>query len=744
MEVQEAVRELTYQERIQILHDQKLRDTKEKQDIIGSMDHDDWAQVLPPPDRRLVTEAISGSGERIVDVLLDGVEIETNYPDGGFFGPRYVGRNFRHLLDAHPPYVDPVASIAGAYMANYNSYIKVGWNPDFSYDHLIPAIKKYDLRAGIGGKQHFCQDLQIGFDLGWGGIRDKIRKYRELNAPDGAEFYEGLEEVVLGMQSWIGRTAAACREMAETEQNPQFRKNLLEMAEMNERLVNEPPKTFRDAVQWLTWYDMAARMFNGSGSLGRLDVLLTPFYERDTAAGILTDEEAKFHIACSLLRDTGYMQLGGPDFSGKDVTNKVSYLALEAAHEMGIPANVGIAVGENVDEGLLKRGVEIQFDDKKGMPKFLAVEQTAKGFARNGYDIGWGYERAYSGCHWSAIPGREYTMNDIIKISCAKIFDVAMREMMTDKTVEPSLDRLWELYEFHQLQAVKTIGQALDFHLAHMADVMPELVMDLLCHGTIEQGLDASAGGVEFYNMCCDATGIATVADSFAALDQRVVREKRITWQELWGHLENNWAGPEGERVRQMMKHSQRYGQGGSLGDEWAVKICQSFTDCVRANPTPEGRLIIPGIFSWAQTIGLGKVVMATPNGRFAGEPVSHGASPDPGFRQDGAPSAMAVAVASVQPGFGNTAPMQLDFDPGIRKDEGGVEKVADLIKTHFRLGGTQINMNVMDKETVLKAHEDPSKYPDLVVRVTGFSAYFASLSKEFRQLVVDRIIAEG
>ncbi len=744
MTVKEAVRELTYQERIKILHEQKLRDTKEKQEIIGAMDHDDWAQVLPPLDRRKVTEAISGSGEVIRDVLLDGVEIETNHAGGGFFGPRLVGRNFRHLLDAHPPYVDPVASIAGAYMANYNSYIKVGWSPDFPYDHLKPDIQKYDLRAGIGGKQHFCQDLQIGFELGWGGILDKIAKYRELNAPHGAEFYDGLEEVALGIQSWIARTAAACRAKAETEQNPQWRQNLLEMAEMNEHIASEPPRTFREAVQWLTWFDMSARMFNGSGSLGRMDVLLTPFYERDTAAGILTDEEAKFHIACSLLRDTAYLQLGGPDFGGKDVTNRVSYLVLEAAHEMGIPANVGVAVGDNVDEGLLKRGVEIQFDDKKGMPKFLAVEQTAKGYARNGYDVGWGYERAYSGCHWSAIPGREYTMNDIIKISCAKVFDVAIKEMMSDETVEPSLDRLWELYEYHQLQAVKTIGEALDFHLAHMADVMPELVMDLLSHGTIEQGLDATAGGVEFYNLCCDATGIATVADSFAALEQRVEREKRVTWPEIWQHLKDNWAGPDGERVRQMMKRSERYGQGGSLGDEWGVKISQSFTDCVRNNPTPEGRLVVPGIFSWAQTIGLGRVVMATPNGRFDGEPISHGASPDPGFRQDGAPSAMAVAVAQVQPGFGNTAPMQLDFDPGISKDEGGVEKVANLIKTHFKLGGTQINMNVMDKETVLKAHEDPTQYPDLVVRVTGFSAYFASLSKEFRQLVVDRIIAEG
>ena len=104
----------------------------------------------------------------------------------------------------------------------------------------------------------------------------------------------------------------------------------------------------------------------------------------------------------------------------------------------------------------------------------------------------------------------------------------------------------------------------------------------------------------------------------------------------------------------------------------------------------------------------------------------------------------MAAAVAAVQPGYGNTAPLQLDFEPRMGREEGGVDNVTDLVRTHFDLGGTQINMNVMDAQKVMAAHEDPSKYPDLVVRVTGFSAYFASLSKEFRQLVVDRIIAES
>ena len=151
---------------------------------------------------------------------------------------------------------------------------------------------------------------------------------------------------------------------------------------------------------------------------------------------------------------------------------------------------------------------------------------------------------------------------------------------------------------------------------------------------------------------------------------------------------------------------------------------------------------MIPGLFSWAQQMAMGKNLMAPPNGHFAGDPISHGANP--GFRKDTAPTALAVAIASVNPLWGNSAPMQIELDPGISKDEGGVDNNASLIRTHMELSGTQINMNILDKEKVLDAHKDPSKYPDLVVGVTGFSAYFASLSPEFRQMVVDRIIAEG
>jgi formate C-acetyltransferase len=484
-------------------------------------------------------------------------------------------------------------------------------------------------------------------------------------------------------------------------------------------------------------------MYNGSGSLGRLDQLLFPFYQRDIQAGLLSDEEAAFHLACLLLRDTAYIQLGGPDEAGSDVTNAVSYLVLEAAHWLKIPANVGVCVGEQVDPGLLERGVEIMFEDKAGIPKFLGIDQTTAGFMRNGYPAEIARLRAYSGCHWSALPGREYTMNDCVKVNLARVFEVALRDLLAGASVTPSVEALWSLFEKHMRLALDHLRLCLDFHMEHMHQVFPELVLDLLCHGPIEKGEDASHGGVEFYNLCVDGAGLAVAADSFAAIEQRIEREARLSWDQLNSCLDADWSGAEGERLRWMMQSVPRYGHGGTRADDYAVRVARLFTEAVKEKPTPAGFNLIPGLFSWANTIPMGKDVGATPNGRHACAPISHGSNPNPGFRRDGASTALAAAIAAVQPGWGNTAPMQLELDPMVTRDQEGIANIVSLVRAHFDLGGTQINLNILDAERVLEAHKDPSRYPDLVVRVTGFSAYFASLSPEFRQLVVERIIAE-
>ncbi|MEZ4831922.1 MAG: hypothetical protein R2873_07955 [Caldilineaceae bacterium] len=148
------VNELTYQDRLDALRATKLQQTQEKQRVIGSMDHDDWALILPPPSKRKIVQAISGSGVLINDCLIEGINMITNHPNGGFYGPKACGENFRRLLDAHPPYVDPNCSLAGAVMANFTSYrgpagIQISTTLSCTPIRKIPAFPRHRRRSTV-------------------------------------------------------------------------------------------------------------------------------------------------------------------------------------------------------------------------------------------------------------------------------------------------------------------------------------------------------------------------------------------------------------------------------------------------------------------------------------------------------------------------------------------------------------------------------------------------------------------
>jgi formate C-acetyltransferase len=718
-------RALTYEDRVRALIETKQRHTTEKRRVYKSLDTDDHGSILMPEPVTFTPKS--------------------NHENGGSYGAKTIGENFGALLSILPAYVDPMSSLLGAWFVDRPAY-RVGahWPPDpeMDYSHLHEAQARYSIISGIGGGQHFCPDLTIGFKLGWGGILQSIRDYAK-NPPLDADpgFYEGHEATVLGIQAWMRRHVEKARAMSETESHPQLRQNLCDMADMNERLITEPPTSFRDACQWISWVATVTRMFNGAGGIGQLDELLQPFYERDIALGRLDDEEAIFHLIATFIIDTQYYQIGGPDPAGKDRTNCVSFLILEAAHRMKGTSNITVRVWDGLDPALFDTAVRNLFADRNGSPRFIGEKGMTEGFMNNGYARELARQRVTSGCHWVGIPGREYTLNDIVKINFAAVFDAALREMVGDPNVENSVDELWRHYEKHLRLGIACVKEGIDWHLRHMYKVVPELPLNLLCHGPIERGRDITDGGVDYYNMCIDGAGLATVADSFAAIAIRVEREKRLTWDALMEALDTDFKNAEA--VRLMLRSIPRFGSGGSLADEYARRLTALFEEVVKESPTPDGFNCIPGLFSWANTIGLGRVVGATPNGRHAYAPISHGANPDPGFKHAGAATALLQSVASVQCHYGNTVPVQVEFDPGIARDADGAEILKALIRAYCDMGGTLMNINILNKQQVLEAHEDPERYPDLVVRVTGFSAYFRMLSKEFRQLVVDRIIAE-
>ncbi len=704
-----------YAGRIERLVTKKKEQVLEKYRRIGKADEDDYGYVLPPE------EFVKKFRFPVVD------------ENGSFHGVSAWAKNYRALLEAHPVYVDPDDALAGRWMfmmSRMRAGYKLSLAPfpvDYSFLHHDQEL--YDLTHGIGKDAHFAPDYRIGLALGWGGLARKVEVSLKMHKddPEAVELLNAELEALAGIRNWIHRTAMAADG---------------EMRRINLKLETDPPETLREACQWIAWFNMASRTYNRDGAGGQLDEILRPYYERDIAAGRIDDEDAVFYIACLLLNDPHYYQIGGPDRDGEDRTSRISYLILEAAHALKISCNLTIRVHDRMDEKLFRRGVEILLEDNLGYPRFSGDNALIEGFMNNGYPIELARERIALGCNWMSIPGREYTLNDTVKVNMMKVFEVAFDEFSETKNF--SLDLLHETYKKHLARAALCIARGLDFHLAHQYKNEPELLLNLLCYGPIEKGRDASHGGIEFYNMCCDGAGLAVVADSFAAIQTQVVEKKRITWEQCVEAVHSDFKNENGEMIRRLLASSPRFGCGGTCADTWAVTLTRDFTEAFpNIRHTPEGHLIIPGLFSWADTLRFGKTVGATPNGRHAGEPSSHGANPCPGFRKDGAATAVAKAVASVQCGYGNTSPLQLEIDASFVNCGNPVERLMALFIAHFKLGGTLINVNIVDAKTLRAAQKEPEKFPDLIVRVTGFTSYFIMLSPEFRDFVVKRIIEE-
>lgn len=716
-----TVHEVSYKERLRILRERKIEDTLDKQGLRQFTDGDDYGAVKAPED-----------------FMFDSF---SNHENGSWYGYEGWSRNFYRLMAEHPILIDPVDAFPNRWM-NCLAWLKPvpGFHPDYSYDHLKPDIERYGIVPGIGADSHFAGDYQIGLDLGWGGLLDKLARYQALNKGKD-EFYEAEVLVIQGIQAWMHRTSEAIANAIPEESNPSLRLNLEEMLAANDYLIEGAPRTLREACHWICYFNMASREYNRDGAGCQLDEVLRPYYEADLSEGRINEDEAKYYIACLLLNDPHYYQLGGLAADGRDMTSYFSYLVLEAADWLDSSVNITIRVHDDIDRDFLHQAVYYLFKNKNGWPRFSGDSALTAGFMKKGYPLELARQRIAVGCQWMSLPGLEYTLNDCIKVNNLKVFRLALDEMMTDGG-ERSTARLWEIYSRHCRQAVLTTARGVLFHLDHQVKNEPELLLNLISHGPVEKGLDIVDGGALYYNMGIDGTGIASVADSFAALEQRIEKEGRLNWDEMYDALDHNFEGADREYIRLMLKASNRYGGGNTPADHWGLRVSRQFSDAVNEMDTLRPPVkFIPGWFSWSNTIVLGSAVLATPNGRKNHEPINHGANPHPGFRKDGALTAMSNTICAIQPGYGNTTPIQLELDPGMAKDGEGIQKICDYIISICQQGATLLNINIINADQILAAYENPDLFPDLVVRVTGFTAYFCLLTPEFRKLVVDRIL---
>lgn len=736
---------LSYEDRLKLLRETKIRHTLEKRKQNGYVDMDDYGTVPIP----------------------EGYHVDPwyNSSNGSFYGNEGMSENFCRVIDAHPAYVDPLEMLCGRWrdmLVNYrgdthylpdwikkdkklksfdkeiNAQFSKRWDEErFPYDHLKPEQRKYNIQTGIDSDAHLACDYTIGFALGFGGFLKKIEEYRKIN-PDKADFYDAEERCVKAIVRFIDRHIEEIERQIITEDRPEILESLKQMLQVNKNIRLDPPKTFHEACQWCVYFNCASRIYTRDGAGFQLDGLLYPYYLNDVKNGILDDDKARFLLANLILNDSKYYQVSGVDENDNDLTNHLSYLILEACDLINISANVTVRVHENCDPEFLRKAVYYLVKNKNGWPRFCSDKNLSEGYMRNGVSKEIARKRIAVGCNWMCVPGIEFPMNDTVKINIAKVLENALLDMESEP--EKSTERLFVLFEEHLKKATAVTAAGINLHIDHQAEVTPELIMNLMMTDTIEKGVDISRCA-KLYTVGVDGAGLAVVADSFGALALRVENEKVVSWDEVYENLNNDFAGVQGERIRLILNSSPKYCGGNTVSDEWAKRITEVWVKSIKGQKMPEGRCLVPGWFSWARTIEYGKAVGATPNGRRAHEPISHGANPNPRFRTDGAVTAQSNGIAAVQCGYGNTAPLQIEFDPMISMEEGCVDRVLDLIKGHFEQGGTLININILDTDKLMEAHKNPDLHPDLVVRVTGFTAYFAALSPEFRELVVERFL---
>ena len=709
--------------RIDTLHADKMAINDQKMKLIGPLDLDDWGFVHFP----------DFTFEAPPEALRD---------DGIICGYVPIGLTMRAFMNAMPKYINKNSALGGAWIKPITDFAPIRMAPEDFPDELQPVWDKYHTFPGFGGMNHCAGDITIGLTLGWGGLLDKIRYYRAFNSPEDTSFYDGEELVVLGMQEYIAELAVEARRLAAEETNPNDKENLNEIARINEWLVDNPPRTLREACQFIAHFQTLDRTYYVGGALDQLDEALRPYYERDAAEGILLDDEAVWYVASVFFNDTHYSQIGGliPDGS-RDMTSRMSFIILDSMHALKIPINIALRVSDMVNETLLRRSLEYTMEDGTGVDYSLNIG-CEQGFCRNGYPLGLARKRAKVGCNWTAIPGIEYPLQDVTRCNLGFAFYHALQDV---RVGERSLDYLYERLQFHTKAIVDSIKAGYDRHYEVVGRNTPEVVYNLFMHGPVERGLNCSEGGVDVLSFNIDGVALATVADSFAAIEQRIVKEQRITWDELFEVLDKNYEGHED--IRLMLANIKRFGSPDSAAEKWALKVRDHFVWCCKHEGTPKHNLpIIPGMFSHGTLIELGSRLPATPNGRKNYEPISHSNEPDPGFARGVdtfSPSLKATAVAHAQPGYGNSAPLHLDIDTDMLAKHGGMDALIALIHTHNHMGGTLINLNCLTEKILLEAHEDPSIHPDLIVRVTGYSAFFASLSKDYRQQIIDRFLSK-
>ncbi|MDO4168604.1 MAG: pyruvate formate lyase family protein [Lachnospiraceae bacterium] len=658
---------------------------------------------------------------------------------------------------------------------------KLTYNPDEELTSRYIVNETASFRSSL----QWVHDYEVVLEKGFLGLKKeaeaRILELDEYSPIDYTEKLPFLQSVIITCDAiilWADRHGDLAEQLAQEEKDPKRKAELLKIAETCHYVPKNPPRTFYEAMQAQWFTQMFSRVEQKTGTIisnGRMDQYLYPFYVKDKKAGIITDDEVQELFECMWVSmaqfvdlylseaggsfNEGYahweaVTIGGVTKQGYDAVNELTYILLKSKREF--PLNYP-DLAARIHTGSPKRylyEVAETIKDGAGFPKLINDEEVVPIFLSKGATFEEAYDYSVSGCAECRMPNRDTYTSPNAYINFAAALEMVIYngkmlkygdEVIGLQTGEfeefETFDEVLEAYLKQQRYFIKHAfiqqHEIIRLRGQHFASPLGSL-MHKLCQETytdlhqpkIEGGIDL--GYFEFI-------GYATVVDSLAAIKKLVFEEKKITAAQLKEAMEHNFEGYEA--IRQMLVNAPSYGNDDSYTDEIGKLLdyeAQVFTARYGAelNVHLDLRLV-----PFTSHVPFGKVVSATPNGRFAYTPLSDGSSASQGADLNG-PTAILLSNYKTK-NFDHrdhaARLLNVKLSPACVEGEEGTEKLVEFIRTWHDLKLWHIQFNVLNTDTLREAQKHPEQYGNLLVRIAGYSAYFTELSKDLQDDIIAR-----
>ena len=661
---------------------------------------------------------------------------------------------------------------------------------------LLPEEVRVFMETGVFGMEgklnagdaHLAVNYERILKDGLKGYEKRVKEYKaslDLTDPESIDkycFYNAVLIVLEAVRNFANRYSVLAKDLAEKELNQERKIELLEISRICSKVPYEPAETFREAVQ-SAWFIQLILQIESNGhslSYGRFDQYMYPYYNRDIKNGTIKESEALELLTClwiktltiNKVRSQAHtlssagspmyqnVTIAGQTIDKKDAVNDLSFLVLKSVAQTRLTQpNLTVRYHKNINKHFLDECVEVMRLGF-GMPALNNDEIIIPSFMDWQVKEEDAYNYSAIGCVETAVPGKwGYRCTGMSYINFPRMLLCTMNngvDLTSNKRFTKGYGYFTEMESYEELLKAwdKTIREITRYSVivenvidkASERDV-PDILCSALTDDCIARGKTIKEGGAVYDFISGLQVGIANMADCLAAIKKLVYEEKKITRQELWNAILDDFSSPENKKIQEMLiREAPKYGNDDDYVDQLIVEAYDSYIEEIekypntRYNRGPIGGIRYAGTSSISANVGQGMSTMATPDGRNAFEPLAEGCSPAHNSYKNG-PTAVFKSVSKLRTNkITGGVLLNQKMTPQMLSTEENRQKLELLIKTFFnRLHGYHVQYNIVSKETLIDAQKHPEKHKDLIVRVAGYSAFFNVLSKKTQDDIIGR-----